>query len=1442
MTLIEAFEPRGGGDGDKAYRSEYTEQRPPVYNAEDYSVYLRKHSKLTGLQLYINSAQDNSGGGVGAKKRPGKSKDRDNNNSTSFNKEMSLSAEMGLKQFSSVSELLGKLKVDLHLSFSSFIKEFISEPNDGVAMLLDLLKVIQLSQTNISGVKTDEGRNHGIFKRALADEHETLLCLRLCAGSEDGARRLVDHPSGLFTIAVCVMSNFSKSRVLALQLLTRVCEMTDGHGQVSDAVSMLRLRFGEPVRFKFLIGMLNSQNSGAFQIACLRFLNTFISSSPSAREKVHIQSELEEAGFDIQPLTKLLSQVGTRSELLKEELTRWSSNYIDVNNLVLAKLDLEHKLDLLNAEIKTLRERNAELEQSKDVEKTPTNTTNNTGSNKQKKEDRWVEGRTSEWREGRGRRSTQWTGKEADWQDHSDQDSGKHSDNSLSQSDNWSSEGRILPGASAPGTGCPGTDTESDKSSYSEKQEKEECREKRIEVPGEAVTVTVIEDAFSECNVSLEETELVEAETITMDSFCKKFGIQDMNEGPETNQSTKSLESTAGNNFNSATFTKSNQKSSEQPNNSKPSSADADQQSKSAGIQQSKSASSPDSRPIYADVKKIIPKPARQRSLLVKAEPTILENSKDRSTEAGQIKDKVTTCDAKAVGLKPEGREGRSGGIESTVIASSDEEGDGGGELPNIRRTPRPPVRRRARSNPAPTRPRSTPISGSDIIRAGQQTGNSNNKRHSQAFESTRADATTAFDASVSSGFQADYSDKRNRDQPKSSVPRHREHDRRNEEKFGGGREEEERSELQRRDREMSERRRVDEELPQRRNGGEERSDRRRGGEDMSERRGPDKVMSERRERVDDMPNRRKRNDDLNRPSVSNNRDINGSRSTSRGIDGSRADIVSSSRDIDGRRATSVSSSRNMNGSRADSVSSSRNINGSRATSVSSSRDNNGSRATSVSSSRDVNGSRAASVSSSRDINGSRATSVSSNRDINGSRATSVASNRDLNGSNYRNNSVNSLIEEPDTLQRRDTEGLYSDFNTLETMSARSFGFVRPGNDPRPANRSSGDYNNRSSASNHRSANGPAASRTTAHNSELTTRIKRHKSFFNAESLRAKKNAILRRAESFHHDMDPSHRGREGRAGRAKSVDRLLNEDSSPGASLKKSKSMEFLKSKLFRRQSTKARPTSPGVAGQLGRSMSELRSPSSPSFYRDAVGHPLREMRERIQRSDYHNPSPSQVRISRSREQRNRNLDKYAEQRRSHQELYDWRKDTPFWNRGARQGGKKENARSWGLEESGAPPNWVPPSPGPPAWVPPHPDYFNPNIFHKSKEINNSWEKMVGGGAVYPGLHITQAVNTMYLPEVNYEVGSIYRPEVESVESVYMSDESSFIYQQDYHERSVVEITELGDLPLYPDHHQPYQQQHYHPDEPLPHQLHQPQVHQIPLQPNILDMPDGLY
>ena len=95
-------------------------------------------------------------------------------------------------------------------------------------------QVIQLSQTNIAGVHSalDSKLHQSVFKKALADEHECLLCLKLCAEAEEGSLRLADHPSGLFTVAVCVMSNFSKSRVLALQLLTKMCSVGHGHKQV----------------------------------------------------------------------------------------------------------------------------------------------------------------------------------------------------------------------------------------------------------------------------------------------------------------------------------------------------------------------------------------------------------------------------------------------------------------------------------------------------------------------------------------------------------------------------------------------------------------------------------------------------------------------------------------------------------------------------------------------------------------------------------------------------------------------------------------------------------------------------------------------------------------------------------------------------------------------------------------------------------------------------------------------------------------------------------------------------------------------------------------------------------------------------------------------------------------------------------------------------------
>jgi len=385
-------------------------QRPPVYNAEDYAEYLKKYCKFTGLQLYLNTGTD-----IPIKTSKSKILFRRIENRDYHADFDNNSNEMGLKQITSISELLNKLKTDLHLSYQSFMKEFISEPNNGVALLLDLLKLVQLSQTSNVGAhkNVDSKMQQVVFKKALADEHECLLCLKLCGETEEGGLSLVNHPTGLFTISVCVMSNFSKSRILSLQLLTKMCFAFNGHKQVSDAMSMLRLRFGEPVRFKFLIGMLNSFNSGAFQIACLRLLNTFVETALSYKERVHIQAEVEEAGFDISQLKKLVSKLGNQSDLLKDELNLWMKNYIDVNALVTERLLIKKSLEKAKDDIKSMRKEYLELEMKhrKLLDEFKAVVTKHKSYEDQWIQMRWVEGGNSDTP--------------------SESDSGKHSDNSL---------------------------------------------------------------------------------------------------------------------------------------------------------------------------------------------------------------------------------------------------------------------------------------------------------------------------------------------------------------------------------------------------------------------------------------------------------------------------------------------------------------------------------------------------------------------------------------------------------------------------------------------------------------------------------------------------------------------------------------------------------------------------------------------------------------------------------------------------------------------------------------------------------------------------------------------------------------------------------------------------------------------------------------------------
>ncbi|KAJ8664586.1 hypothetical protein QAD02_006248 [Eretmocerus hayati] len=235
---------------------------------------------------------------------------------------------MTLRQFTSISELLNKLKADLRLSFPSFVQEFASE---GISLLLESLRGVQLSQC--SGPRRPRAR------RAAIDELGCVECLAACAERcpADTARLLAQAQPGLLALAICLTSSLNRSRVLALQLLTRVCQAPGGHAAVSEAVSTLRLRFGEGGRFRFLAGALLAPKAApVLRLAGVSFLNAFVASASRAQTKLYIQAEVCEAGLEpraLQEWLKFADEEEPLTELLREEVHKWSRHCIDVEAL-----------------------------------------------------------------------------------------------------------------------------------------------------------------------------------------------------------------------------------------------------------------------------------------------------------------------------------------------------------------------------------------------------------------------------------------------------------------------------------------------------------------------------------------------------------------------------------------------------------------------------------------------------------------------------------------------------------------------------------------------------------------------------------------------------------------------------------------------------------------------------------------------------------------------------------------------------------------------------------------------------------------------------------------------------------------------------------------------------------------------------------------------------
>ncbi|CAD7088350.1 unnamed protein product [Hermetia illucens] len=354
-------------------------QRPPVYNPEDYIQSLKKFGKRqsgNAKSIYDNSENDN--------------KATDGSRSATLPTKCSQymspiptepDSEMTLRQFGSVTDLLTKLRSDLRASFPSFVQEFVSSPMDGVSLLLEVLRAIQLSQTmgvTPATLSSSMPRNAQSYqRRALLDELACLQCLSICCcRSPEASARLGTTPVGLLPLAASATGQGIRARILALQLLTVACDKNAtshgsqkcanaGHSAVSEALATLRLRCGEPVRFRLLIGMLNSGGgSGELQAFGIKFINTFLKSAENLQNRLYLQAELFQAGFDPHSMTKTISSTSPWLDKLRAEIKYFEEIKIDVERLQIQARESERirsQMVILERRVQILQEEKSVL-------------------------------------------------------------------------------------------------------------------------------------------------------------------------------------------------------------------------------------------------------------------------------------------------------------------------------------------------------------------------------------------------------------------------------------------------------------------------------------------------------------------------------------------------------------------------------------------------------------------------------------------------------------------------------------------------------------------------------------------------------------------------------------------------------------------------------------------------------------------------------------------------------------------------------------------------------------------------------------------------------------------------------------------------------------------------------------------------------------------------
>ncbi|XP_039976270.1 formin-like protein 1 [Xiphias gladius] len=305
------------------------------------------------------------------------------------------------KRIQDATQVLKDLEISLRTNHIGWAQDFLSEPNNGLDVLVEYLSHAQsdasfdVESVENGGMLSDRGKpaersmedltkssssshSHGMTRAARAltvrisstlgnkmhrkshtssqrdDVHVCIMCLRAIMNYQSGFNQVMSHPRCVNEITLSLNSRNPRTKALVLELLAAVCLVRGGHDIILSAFDNFKEVSKEKNRFEKLMEYFIIDDSNIdFMVACMQFINIVVHSVENMNFRVHLQYEFTHLGLD-----KYLERLKqTESEKLQVQIQAYLDNVLDVGALL---EDAENRGGVLE-HVDELQEHNVQL-------------------------------------------------------------------------------------------------------------------------------------------------------------------------------------------------------------------------------------------------------------------------------------------------------------------------------------------------------------------------------------------------------------------------------------------------------------------------------------------------------------------------------------------------------------------------------------------------------------------------------------------------------------------------------------------------------------------------------------------------------------------------------------------------------------------------------------------------------------------------------------------------------------------------------------------------------------------------------------------------------------------------------------------------------------------------------------------------------------------------